>query len=114
MISDDLEITDGAAAGAWIRPRLGGEFGAVTLEVPKDFESYARVFHPASDSEGSPVSWAEVAKACETNPQREMQWHAILGLADADELGGSYTPSDLNGAKWGDRTRRSARWTSRP
>ena len=31
VLGEDLEVTDGAAAGAWIRPRLGGEFGAVTL-----------------------------------------------------------------------------------
>ncbi len=29
-----------------------------------------------------------------------MQWHAILGLADADELEGSYSANVLNGAKW--------------
>src|SRR6188472_418011 len=92
MVGRDLEIADGLAAGAWIGPRLGREFGAVTLQVPKDFEAYARVFHPASDSEGHPVSWADVAKACGTTPHREMQWHAILGLADADELQGA--------AKW--------------
>lgn len=100
MISDNLEIINGAAAGAWIRPRLGGEFGAVTLQVPKDFEAYARVFHPASDPEGNPVSWTEAAKACGTIPHREMQWHAILGFADADELRGSYTPNDPNGVTW--------------
>ncbi len=100
MISEDLEITDGAAAGAWIRPRLGGEFGAVTLQVPKGFEAYARVFHPASDPEGHPVNWAEVAKVCGTIPHREMQWHAILGLTDADELRGSYGLNDPDGAKW--------------
>lgn len=95
MKSPDLEITDGAVAGAWIRPRLGGEFGAVTLQVPKDFEAYARVFHPASDDEGNPVSWADVAKACGTTPHREMQWHAILGLADGDELrAAKWTGSD--------------------
>lgn len=97
MIGNDLEITDGAAAGDWIKPRLGGEFGAVTLQVPKDFEAYARVFHPAWDLEGNPVRWADVAKACGTTPHREMQWHAILGLADADELQGSYGPSEV---KW--------------
>jgi hypothetical protein len=100
MISDDLEITDGAAAGTWIRPRLGGEFGAVTLQVPKDFEAYARIFHPASDPEGNPVRWAEVAKACGTTPHREMQWSAILGLAGADELGGSHRPNDSSGPQW--------------
>ncbi|HEV7400149.1 MAG TPA: hypothetical protein VGN84_07735 [Solirubrobacterales bacterium] len=99
-MSQDLEITDGAAAGAWISPRLGGEFGAVTLEVPKDFEAYARIFHPASDSEGHRVSWADVAKACGTIPHREMQWHAVLGLADAGELGGRHSSNDPNRTKW--------------
>jgi hypothetical protein len=35
MVRDDLKINDGAAASAWVRPRLGGKFGAVTLQVPK-------------------------------------------------------------------------------
>lgn len=100
MDTTNLALTDGAAAGAWIRPRLGGQFGAVTLEVPKGFEAYARVFHPASDATGRPVSWAEVAKACGTTPHREMQWHAILGLRDADELRSSYRPGDGSGVKW--------------
>jgi hypothetical protein len=98
--SDDLKVIDGAAAGAWIRPRLRGEFGAVTLEVPKGFEAYARVFHPASDAAGKPVRWADVAKTCGTIPHREMQWHAILGLRDADELRGSYRPNDGSGVSW--------------
>jgi hypothetical protein len=100
VISHDLTITDGAKVGGWIRPKLGGEFGAVSLQVPKGFEAYARIFHPASDPEGHPVSWAEVAKACGTIPHREMQWHAILGLADAKGRGGSCSPDDPNGAKW--------------
>jgi hypothetical protein len=100
MESNDLTITDGAAAGGWIKPRLGGKFGAVTLEVPKGFEAYARVFHPASDATGRPVSWAEVAKVCGTTPHREMQWHAILGLRDADELQSSYRPGDGSGVRW--------------
>lgn len=100
MQSDDLKTVDGTAAGAWIKPRLGGRFGAVTLQVPKGFEAYARVFHPATDPTGSPISWAEVAKACGTIPHQEMQWHAILGLSDADELRGSYGPGDGSGVKW--------------
>lgn len=98
--SNDLKVTDGTVAGAWIKPRLGGEFGAVTLQVPKDFEAYARVFHPASDPEGNPVSWADVAKTRGMIPHREMQWHAILGLTNADELRGSHAPNDLRGANW--------------
>jgi hypothetical protein len=78
MDSADLNVIDGAA-GAWIRPRLGGEWGAVTLQVPKDFEAYARVLHPAYDAEWNPVTWAKVAEFCGTTPHREMQWHAISG-----------------------------------
>ncbi len=99
-ISDDLEITDGAVAGAWIRPRLGGEFGAVTLQIPRGFEAYARIFHPAADRQGNPVRWEEVAKACGTIPHREMQWHAILGVPDPNMPRGCYLPDDSNEARW--------------
>jgi hypothetical protein len=54
----------------------------VTLQVPKGYESYARVLHPASDSEGNPVRWAEVAEACGTSAHREMQWDALTGSLD--------------------------------
>jgi hypothetical protein len=84
---DDLELTDGADVGSWIEPGLGGEFGAVTLQVPKTFEAYARIFHPAEDREGHPVRWADVAGACGTVPHREMQWHAIVGQP-------TYQPND--------------------
>jgi hypothetical protein len=84
---DDLELTDAADAGSWIEPGLGGEFGAVTLQVPKAFEAYARIFHPAEDREGHPVSWADVAEACGTVPHKEMQWHAIVGQP-------TYQPND--------------------
>lgn len=96
----DIRLIDGAVTGAWIGPRLGGQFGAVTLEVPKGFEAYARIFHPASDPFGKPVKWAEVAKACGTTPHPEMQWHALLGLGDASELRGSYSPGDGSGVTW--------------
>lgn len=89
MPGDDLRITDGTAAGAWIESGLGGEFGAVTLQVPKGYEAYARVFHPASNAEGSPVSWAEVADALGSTAHREMQWHALVGSPDPDNFTGS-------------------------
>src|SRR5215831_8033323 len=91
MQSDDLKVIDSAASGAWVRPRLGGEFGAVTLQVPEGFEAYARIFHPAWDSEWNPVRWADVAKACGTTVHREMQWHAIVGLPE---------PENYQGSKW--------------
>jgi hypothetical protein len=98
--SDNLKVINGAAVGAWIKPRLGGDFGTVTLEVPRGFEAYARVFHPAFDPQGNPVSWAKVANACGTIPHRQMQWHAILGLDEVDQLGDSYGPNDPNRPKW--------------
>ena len=100
MQRGELELVDGSAAGAWIKPRLGGRFGAVTREVPKGLEAYARVFHPASDATGRPVRWAEVASVCGTTPHPAMQWHAILGLRDADELRSSYRPGDGSGVRW--------------
>jgi hypothetical protein len=91
MYSEDLKVIDGETAGAWIKPRLGGEFGAVTLQVPEGFEAYARVIHPASDPEWHPVRWADVAKACGTTAHREMQWHAIVGLPE---------PKNYRDSKW--------------
>ena len=82
MHSDDFKVIDGASAGAWIKPRLGGEFGAVTLQIPKGYEAYTRVFHPARDTKRSPVSWAEVADALGSTAHREMQWHALVGSSD--------------------------------
>jgi hypothetical protein len=92
MLENDLKVADGAAAGAWIKPRLGGEFGAVTLQVPKGYEAYARIFHPASDPEGNPVSWAEVADALGTTAHREMQWHALVGLPEPEGFADSKWP----------------------
>jgi uncharacterized membrane protein len=100
MPSNDLEVCDGAVAGPWIKPRLGGEFGAVTLQVPKGYEAYGRVFHPASDPDGNPVKWADVAEAIGTVAHREMQWHAILGLSGPDELQGFYEPDAATGPNW--------------
>lgn len=96
----DLEVVDGAAVGTWIRPRLGGCFGAVTREVPKGYEAYARVFHPASDQEGNPLRWAEVADALGKTAHREMQWHALRGLADPGELVGPYEFETVFGRRW--------------
>lgn len=59
MQTADLEITDGVSVGDWIKPGLGGEFGAVSLQVREIYEAYARVFHPAYDREMKPVRWAD-------------------------------------------------------
>jgi hypothetical protein len=88
MLGEDLKAVDGAAAGAWIEPALG-DAGAVEGQVPKLFEAYARVFHPASDEGGNDVAWAEVARRLGRTAHPEMQWHQIVGTADTFGIKGS-------------------------
>jgi hypothetical protein len=89
MKTGDLKISDGSAAGAWIAPRLRGEFGAVTQHVPGDFEAYARIFHPAMDHGGHAVRWQEVARTVGTTVHSEMQWQCIRGQRPVAREGGA-------------------------
>jgi hypothetical protein len=73
----------------WIAPSLGGEFGAVTLEVPSGYAAYVRICHPASDRQGNPRMWSEVARATGRTPHRLMQWHALVGTPDYLNMRGS-------------------------
>jgi len=92
MLGDDLEVVDGAAAGAWIEPGLGGEFGAVSRQVPKGFDAFARIFHRVQDAEGAFVTWAEAARRLGRTAHRGMQWHQIVGSSDSDSFTGSDWP----------------------
>lgn len=74
----DLEVTDGASAGAWIRRALGGEISRVADQVPQIYEAYARIFHPIGDFDGEPRRWAEVAMVMGKTAHREMQWEALV------------------------------------
>lgn len=86
----DLEVIDGAEAGAWIVPRLEGGFGGkVKQRVPNGYEAYVRVMHPTSDSDGNPVTWAAVASALGRIAHREMQWHRLAGASDSYAITGS-------------------------
>lgn len=87
-----LAPADGTLEGAWIERRLGGLFGAVTLHVPKGYAAYARLFHPALNSSGDRVRWAEVAEASGTVAHREMQWHSLLGSFDPVSRGRGNRP----------------------
>lgn len=88
--SDTLKVVDGTVAGAWIEPRLRGGFGAqVQQQIPVDYEAYVRIFHPARDTEGNAVTWAEVAGRLGRTAHREMQWHAIVGSPDPPQMTGS-------------------------
>jgi hypothetical protein len=92
MLGDDLEVVDGAAAGDWIKSGLGGEFGAVSQQVPKVFDAYARIFHRVPDADGAFVTWAEAARRLGRTAHREMQWHQIVGSSDPDNFTGSDWP----------------------
>lgn len=89
---------DGSRVGAWIRPRLGSEFGAVTAHVPRGFGAYARILHPASDSELNSVRWSQVAERHGKTAHRVMQWHAIVDASDpiADPSLGEMDPDELD------------------
>jgi hypothetical protein len=91
MPGDELTQVDGAAAGAWIEPRLDGWGGKVKQQIPQIYDAYVRIFHPASDEKGNPVTWGEVAGALGTTAHREMQWHAIVG---------PYDYANFTGSKW--------------
>jgi hypothetical protein len=91
MSGDELKQVDGAAAGAWIEPRLDGWGGKVKQQIPRIYDAYVRIFHPAADGKGNPVTWGEVADALGSTAHREMQWHAIVG---------SYDYSGFEGSKW--------------
>lgn len=65
--------------GDWVVSGLG-PFGAhVGSLVPRGFEAYARVLHPASEEDDVPVPWAEVATACGTTLHPTAQWWALSG-----------------------------------
>jgi hypothetical protein len=84
-----MRVVEDVSAGEWIAPRLGGAFGAVTLEVPSGYPAYARICHPATDSEGNATSWREVARATGCRAHPLMQWHALVNAADPLDMSDS-------------------------
>jgi hypothetical protein len=102
MWTDELQVSSDVSAAAWIAPRLGGQFGAVTRAVPSGYPAYVRVCHPAADSDGKPVSWADVAEATGRRSHALMQWHRLVGLRSPDDRspslwqGGEPTTGELS------------------
>jgi hypothetical protein len=88
----DLEVVNGAEAGRWIAPRLEGSSGKVGRQVPDGYDAYVRVFHRATDGEGIPVTWAQVAEALGRTAHRQMQWHKLVGAHNPPEMLGSEWP----------------------
>jgi hypothetical protein len=89
MSAKQLRLVEDASAGAWIEPRLRGEFGAVTLQVPRGYAAYVRICHPARDEDDAAVSWSDVAKETGRQVHPLMQWHALVGSPDHLNFRGS-------------------------
>jgi hypothetical protein len=92
MWTDELHVSGDVSAAEWIAPRLGGEFGSVTLAVPDGYPAYVRICHPAADGGGASVTWPEVAKTTGRRAHALMQWHALVGSPDPFNVTGSSWP----------------------
>ena len=94
MGTGQLEVSGDVSAASWITSRLTGAFGAVTRTVPSGYPAYVRICHPAADRDGRLTTWSEVAQATGRQPHPLMQWHALVGSPDADNMRGSRWPGD--------------------
>lgn len=65
---------------------------AVGFLIPRGFEAYARVLHPARDREGHSVRWATVAEESGTTLHPEAQWHRLAGGREYDPRGEGAEP----------------------
>ncbi|NYF18060.1 hypothetical protein HDC37_002916 [Microbacterium sp. AK009] len=127
-----MEWTGDVAAGDWLRGRLdadGPAWGATMHAwVPRGYEAYARIFHPADRDRpvGRPwpplpydrhhrewaafqadapqidverVSWAAVAEAFGTTMHARAQWQGIVGPREVEDEDG---PRDAAGWRYSD------------
>lgn len=76
----------GPEPGQWIVDALDAEGQAgrdiVAGQVPRGFEAYARIFHPALDLDGNPVPWSSIALERGTLMHGEAQFASISGISD--------------------------------
>lgn len=76
----------GPEPGQWIVDALNAEGIAgrdiVAGQVPRGFEAYARIFHPAVDLDGAPVRWDVIAAERGTLMHGEAQFASISGISD--------------------------------
>jgi hypothetical protein len=62
----------------------GGNANYAAAVIPRGFDAYARLFHPAYlAGEGRDITWAETAARAGTRTHARMQWHAISRAGDA-------------------------------
>ncbi|WP_322410502.1 hypothetical protein [Microbacterium invictum] len=132
MARTPMEWTGDVVAGAWLRDRLDpdGPEGGATMHawVPRGYEAYARIFHPADRDrpvgrswpplpygrhhrewaafqadapqiDAERVSWATVAEAFGTTMHAQAQWHGVVG---SREVEGEDGPRDAAGWRYSD------------
>ena len=69
---------DGSGAG-WVADRLSASTARVAVGsvVPSGYPAAVRVLHPASDEDGEPARWADVAAATGRRVHPLVQWDAV-------------------------------------
>lgn len=75
-----IEFHADPGAGDWIKSRLRPGEGTAEAIVPRGFESYARIFHPAYAPDGARLTWADVAAGRGNSMPSLVQFAAIAGL----------------------------------
>ena len=99
----DVAWSDRVEAAEWIRERLDSweHFDAGSV-IPRGFQSYLRVLHPAQD-QGRSVRWAEVATWSGLPLHRLAQFHSVALALDARPTPKPFTASPMLGSlDWDD------------
>ena len=58
----ELTLLLDPSPGRWVEEAVGSRFAHVEALVPKGYEAYARLLHPATTQEDRPVRWSTVAE----------------------------------------------------
>lgn len=87
----DIGAVDDTSQAQWVVEGLAPSLETVGALVPRGFEAYARILHPAwrVRREGgrlvrSPVRWSEVAELRGTTAHRLMRWPQVWALPQFD------------------------------
>ena len=88
----NIGAVDDTSEAQWLVEELDPSLGKVSAVVPRGFEAYARILHPAwrvRREEGrlvhSPMRWSEVAEIRGTTAHRLMQWPQVWALPQFDD-----------------------------
>jgi len=81
-----FDVVSGPMVGSWIQSELTGEPGTVGAVVPGRYAAYARILHPVESMSGERSSWEAVAERTGGTVHPQVQWHALVGVRDPDDL----------------------------